>query len=575
MLEPIDRETESKLFSEIDIQEIATHLDAFEGLQRESGSADEWEASEYIVETLRSYGVDATIEEYEGYISRPQSATVHVTSPRSKTFENATTTAFSASTPQGGVSGDLMHLESVQSDSGFDDLSDCILYVPNLPKPRYTAAADQANAEGILFRSPDDHLHQGIVSPLWGTPSTENVDHLPAIPVAEVNRTDGMWIEESLEHGGVNVTLQTSVQTEVTTLPNPVGRLDGAKSDRYMIVGNHVDSWFEGITDNATAMAATLEVARIFANRETKRGLIFGFWSAHSTGRYAGSTAFVDRHFPDLRENGVVYLHLDLNGLKGADSLWYQHMAELEAEHIDAMETATSLSIREPEESYLGSTGRPARNSDQSFWGAGLSSLLSGARFAPGTEDGGPVGGGWWWHTPEDTRDKVDLEVLTEEIRLYLAIVSRICGSPVLPHDFRETVTDARSILSSIEGDADGAVVFEAEREDLADLEQRLEEFYDHVNRLDSTERLDEGIEDLQVRLANTLNPALYMEGPDTQNEPSAGWDRMPYLRTAANLTDGTGQEQLFTKTSLQRGRIRLRHRVQRATRLVEEYLEE
>jgi Zn-dependent M28 family amino/carboxypeptidase len=74
-------------------------------------------------------------------------------------------------------------------------------------------------------------------------------------------------------------------------VPNPVGRIDGTESDRYLIVGNQVDFWFEGITDNATSMAATLEVARVFADDPPGRGLVFGFWSAHSTGRYAGGTS--------------------------------------------------------------------------------------------------------------------------------------------------------------------------------------------------------------------------------------------------------------------------------------------
>jgi hypothetical protein len=30
--------------------------------------------------------------------------------------------------------------------------------------------------------------------------------------------------------------------------------------------------------------------------------------------------------------------------------------------------------------------------------------------------------GGWWWHTPEDTRDKVDLDILVEETALYVGL---------------------------------------------------------------------------------------------------------------------------------------------------------
>lgn len=575
MLEQIDRASEQELFDKIDPDEMARHLDVFEDLHRESGTDGERKASQYIVNTLEEYGIEARIGEYEGYISIPESATVHINAPRARTFENVTTTAFGANTSPGGVDGELLHIDDVNGDAeSLPDLSGKVLYVPELPKPRYAVAATDANAEGILFRSPDEHLHEGIVSPIWGTPNTENADELPDVPVAEVTKSDGDWIETRLAHGGVEITIETTVTTEVTTLPNPVGRIEGTESNRYMVVGNHVDAWFEGVTDNGTAMAATLELARLFADREPRRGIVFGFWSAHSTGRYAGSSTYADRNFPDLRENGVAYLHLDLCGLEGADGLWYQHMAELEAEHFDAMESATDLDIREAEESYLGATGRPARNSDQSFWGAGLSSLLSGARFEPGSEAGGPIGGGWWWHTPEDTRDKVDIDLLVEETKLYTALVSRICESPVLPHDFRATVDDARSLFTEIESEADGAVAFDDEHQRLDELECVLDDVYETLDDVDDEMGVWADAEDLQVRLANTLNPAIYMSGPDSRNEPAAGWERLPHLRSAEHLEEGTKRSQLFAKSGLRKGRARVQHRLDRATRLCQEFLE-
>jgi hypothetical protein len=160
-------------------------------------------------------------------------------------------------------------------------------------------------------------------------------------------------------------------------------------------------------------------------------------------------------------------------------------MAELADEHFDAMQTATNLELREQEESYLGATGRPARNSDQSFWGTGLSSLLSGGRLTPETDEGGPVGGGWWWHTPEDTRDKVDLDVLVEETKLYLAMTARLCESPILPHDYTATVEDIRRNLDEIETAADGAMSFDDVKADLDRLESALEEFVEKIKGQD------------------------------------------------------------------------------------------
>jgi Zn-dependent M28 family amino/carboxypeptidase len=184
-----------------------------------------------------------------------------------------------------------------------------------------------------------------------------------------------------------------------------------------------------------------MELARVFAENPPKRGVVFGFWPGHSMGRYAGSTQYADQNWLDLRENGVAYLHIDLNGLDGADQLWFQHMAEVEDEHLDVLEAGPlALGTGSGDGDLINTSDRPGRNSDQSFWGAGLSSLLSGARFSATHEDSGPIGGGWWWHTPADTRDKVDVDLLVAEVQLYAALISRFTNSVVLPRDFRELI---------------------------------------------------------------------------------------------------------------------------------------
>jgi hypothetical protein len=575
MFEPVDREAERELFDRIDPDEMARHLDAFEGLERVSGTEAEWEASEYIVETLEEYGLDASMNAFDGYVSVPESATVEVTSPSPRTFEEAITVSFGASTPRGGVSGELVSFDDLGGDpDDLPDLTGKVLFVEGLSAPHLAVAATEANAEALIFASPDDHVHEGIVSPVWGTPDTESVDDLPDVPVASLPGEAGEWVADRFAHGTVEVSVETSVRTEVMELPNPVGKLEGAESDRYFVVGNHVDSWYEGITDNATAMATTLEVARIMAEEEPKRGLVVGFWTAHSTGRYTGSTRYVDDNWLDLRANGVAYLHIDLVGLDGADALWFQHMAELGAEHRDAMETATDFEVGVGGDSFLGAAGRPARNSDQSFWGTGLSSLLSGARFEPGTERGGPVGGGWWWHTPDDTRDKVDMDVLAEETKLYVALASRICNSPALPHDYRAVVDDFEEMFDDVEEAAGEDLGFDAARADLDSLDAALESAYEIAGGAGDDPALATAVEDLQVDLGNTLTPALYTSGPDTEQEPATPYARLPALRAAADLSEQEGAKKLFAETETRRGLNRVRHRIQDATERTERFTE-
>jgi len=553
------------------------HFDVFEDLARVSGTEDEWAASEYVVETLESYGVDAEIRELEALISTPESADVTVTTPEHREISTAITTSFGASTPPAGVDGEVVYLPELTDDAlASADVAGKLVFTRGLPTPEPIADLKAAGAAGVVFESlGGDNLHEMIVTPIWGTPSQDDADRIPDLPVVEITDDDGEWLRRKADEGPVEATIRTQVTTELTTLPCPVGRIEGAESDRYMVMGNHVDSWYEGVTDNATAMAATMEVARVVAeaDEDPHRGLLFGFWPAHSTGRYAGSAWYADEEWLDLRENGVCYLHADLNGLKGADGIWFQHMAELEDEHLDAIESATDLPLRDDDESWLGGSGRPARNSDQSFWGAGLSSLLSGARLDPATEEGGPIGGGWWWHTPEDTRDKVDMDVLVEETRLYVALAGRFCYSPVLPHDYTAAVEDVRTVLSDIESAADREF-----DEVHAALDELAEAVADANALIDDCAASDPALaadaEDLQVRLGNHLVPALYMEREEYGHDPALPHRRLPYLRVAEDLPDLSGRERRYAETSVRRGRNRLADRVGRATEAARRFVD-
>jgi len=574
MLNVTDRETEQTLRERVDPAELDRHVDALEGLARVSGSADERQAARYVVDTLGEYGVDATLHEYETLVSVPEGASATVTAPERRSLD-AITVSFGGNTPASGVDAPVVTRDRLDNaDDGRAPAEGKILLAEGLPRPTIVQEAAAAGAAAVVCESPSDRLYQGIVTPVWGTPTRSTADRIPELPVVEITASDGAWLRSQVAAGPVELTVTTDVRTELATLPCPVGRIDGRESDRFLLVGNHIDSWFEGMTDNATAVAATLEMARVLSTRDRplRRGVRFGFWPAHSTGRYAGSARYADDNWLDLRDNGLAYLHLDLLGLQGADTLWYQHMSELGDEHVAAMRAATDLDIGGDAESYLGGD-RPARNSDQSFWGTGLSSLLSGARLPPETDEGGPIGGGWWWHTPEDTRDKVDLDVLAAETRLYLTLAARTCESPVPPHDFRATVSELRTVLDDVESGAGTAVTFADEYDALEALRAAL----DDATRLIEARAGDAAVaadaEDLQVRLSNLLTPALYTTDEPYEQEPATPHERLPALRVAEDLPELTGPERRFAETSLRRGRNRLLHALDRATRAAESFV--
>ena len=114
------------------------------------------------------------------------------------------------------------------------------------------------------------------------------------------------------------IELTCAVNRSVVTSSMPVARISG-RSNAFILITGHYDSWYEGITDNAAANAIMLEMARVLSlhQSELDRGVVLGWWSGHSDARYAGSTWFCDNHWQELYENCVAHLNIDIAGCKG------------------------------------------------------------------------------------------------------------------------------------------------------------------------------------------------------------------------------------------------------------------
>jgi Zn-dependent M28 family amino/carboxypeptidase len=94
---------------------------------------------------------------------------------------------------------------------------------------------------------------------------------------------------DALAAAGLSVRRQ-SYETGV----NVIGQKTGSNSDEIVLVGAHYDSLAScpGADDNASGVAAVLEVARAVAAGEHRRSLIFACWDEEERG-YLGSKAFV------------------------------------------------------------------------------------------------------------------------------------------------------------------------------------------------------------------------------------------------------------------------------------------
>ena len=429
------KDIERSFVAGVDIKEMRKHLKFLCDIDRTSGTPGEDKSMQYIASVLKSYGVDVTTHEFSAYLSYPVSAKVVVDGKELA----AKTRAFSESTPAGGVEGEIIYVP------GGSDMFTDTETVERLEKANLAGKivlsegggrdnmimSRRLGAVGYIHMWPSDEdvIHEGIVTPVWGTPTPETADSCPKIPVVSVKHKDGVMLRELAAKGPTKVRLFTVVDTGWKRVTLPEAVIPG-KSDDFVLIGGHLDSWHLGATDNATGNVTCLELARLLSGQRDKleRGVRVCWWPGHSTGRYAGSTWYCDANWQVLRDHCVSYINIDSPGPLGAtDYSEVTMVAENEDFITDIVKDLTGQTPK-PE--------RPVRAGDQSFWGPGVTSafmLLSNRPQGQRAAVGGS-GMGWWWHTEADTIDKVEDAVLEKDCRIYALASYRLCTADVLPH---------------------------------------------------------------------------------------------------------------------------------------------
>lgn len=545
--------------AEVTVANMEHELDSIVQYDRLSGSPGEFAAVEYLRRTLEDEGIQVSVDTFPAYISDPVSATLDVPgtdfAPQAITISGSGT----ASNLRGQAVdlGTLSDLPPILTETGerlildqqgpvgskdlrsVPDLTGKIAVVTGQPRPVPVTQLERMGAAAVVFVNPEERLNDLTTTTVWGEPSLVNYHRIPTLPVAEIKHSDGEQLRAMMGRGPVRLRLSTRTETGWKELRLLTATIPGPTEDApFVLAGGHLDAWYHGGTDNGGANVAMLEIARAFYRNRDKleRGLLVAWWPGHSNGRYAGSTWFVDNHYDELRRRAVA--HVNFEGL-----------GQIDAKRFSANATASlNDMVQELFRQETGDTVRvtpPGRNSDQSFNGVGLPLLQINHYRLP--EDGGY----WWWHTPDDTRDKVSAEVLKVDADLYVEAIGRLLAEPVLPLDLSATVERLGSLLRERQETAGGNL-------DLSSAITRQEELLGAVRRLQANlETMGTGA-DLDLRLVAVLRPlhrVLYTLLGPYHPDPAVDEGSLPGLNPVEMLAanDPTTDRHKFALTTLRR----------------------
>ncbi len=539
---------------------------------RLSGSPDERQAFAYIERRMHEAGLRTQLLEHDALISLPQSAALRLLDADPEDIP-CITHSFAVSTPRDGITAEAV---DVGSGPPRDNVRGRIAITDGLATPERVAQLHSGGAAGVVFLNRDPLVHEMIVSTVWGSPTPPQLGQLPSIPVVSTAGEGAARVRVRTAGGRpVRALLTTTVHTEWRRLPLLVADLDGTGDDTFVLLAGHVDSWHYGAMDNGGANAVMMEVGRLLARTRLYRGLRLTFWSGHSHGRYAGSTWYADSHWDELDARCAAHLNVDSVGGRGATKLdagyCMPETREIGVRVIGALAG----------QQYRGT--RVGRSGDQSFLGIGVPSLFMSLSEHPGdgseasrdfSSTGIAAGGGlgWWWHTPEDTVDKLDPAALTRDARIYTAAAHILCASPVLPLDYTATTAEIVTSLRALQrqlGDRFDVSACVAEAEGLV---AAAGQFTQAARSTPGDAKTVSAINRTLMQLGRILIPVLYTRSGRFDHDPATVIPELPPLLEASRLAeaDPESDEAKALRVAAVRGRNRMVQALREARELIE-----
>ncbi len=549
MAEVLDPQTK-RVVDAVSIDRLLEDTRAIARWVRLSGSPEEREAFGYIERRLREAGLRTQLLEHDALISLPLSARLQILEPRADEIP-CITHSFASSTTPDGLTATAVPVDGPGGKVG--EVRGKIAVVGGLAMPHVVSRLQSAGVRGIVFLNRDPLVHEMIVSTVWGSPTPAQVHQLPSVPVVSTAGDGAARVRAQLAQGP-RLRLTTTVQTAWRRLPLLIAEVRGVEDDTFVLLAGHVDSWHYGAMDNGGANAVMMEIGRLLVGERPRRGLRLAFWSGHSHGRYAGSTWYVDTHWDELDGRCAVHLYIDSVGGRGATKLDAGYcMPETRAIGARVLHALTG-------QQYRGT--RVGRSGDQSFLGIGIPSLFMTLSEHPvdGPEasrdfaiTGSDAGGlGWWWHTPEDTVDKLDPAALARDAQVYAGAVHALCTPAVLPFDYGAAAAEVATALRALQARL-------GDRFELGDCIAEAEHLRSEAERLPQTAP-PEAANRALMRLGRILIPVLYTQAGRFEHDPATPIPDLPPLVDAARLADvdPASDEAKTLRIAAVRGRNRL-----------------
>jgi hypothetical protein len=247
---------------------------------RPSGSDKEKDAAKWIASKFEALGLTTEIDDFEVTTGSVVSQSLKVIEPYLDDVPCEVMPLYGGTGPE-GVKGELIYIDSLDEEQLNPIVSGKVILTSGRPKDRKKAYKLLARWKplALIFIESSPRV---LAKNLWGSPIVR--ERYGEFPTLRISYLDGLKL---LESHALKVHLIADVIVTKVKSQNVIGELRGTeRPDEIVVIGGHYDTVLEvpGAGDNAGGTAITIELARIFKEKGTKRTMLFVAWGAEELG---------------------------------------------------------------------------------------------------------------------------------------------------------------------------------------------------------------------------------------------------------------------------------------------------
>jgi aminopeptidase YwaD len=281
--------------------------------------------------------------------------------------------------------------------------------------PRYHRAAQYRNVSGagavamLYVSATSNNLRQ------VGSVRYDGWSPLGPIPAITIGQVDGMQLEAAAQaqtplHAVIDVQAATSRQQG----NNVIGRIPGADARGEIVLGAHYDTWFAGSCDNGGGIAALLALAaRRLQEGQPRYSLVFVAYDGEEVALYGGYD-YLRKHRIVAREPILAVLNFEMPSAVDSKLLGLAR-----SNHAALDEALQDANLPDFYSLYA-----PMEIVPQLFGGI-IPTDIQGI-YRNGVPTASTAVDSPWYHTIEDTPDKVDVGMLAGAVDAFDLALSQL-----------------------------------------------------------------------------------------------------------------------------------------------------